>query len=175
MKDTRKKSRDLKILSGNAGKRKLKPEPKFPPASKKCPYPLDKFGRREWNRIFDELRLSGVLTKIDETILWAYCTQLSIAMQCSQKIQEEGLLVKATPKSKRLTVNPHLQILNQSLMLMNSFAKELGITPASRSRVTVKPIRSDDPYIKRKAERQARVDKIKEGIKDREKKKKDDE
>ena len=175
MKDTRPKSRALKLLSGNAGKRKLPEEPKFPPASKKCPYPLDKFGRREWNRIVDKLVSSGILTKLDETIFWAYCTQCSIAVQCSQKIQEEDLLIKATPKSKRLTVNPHLQILNQSLMLMKSFAKELGITPASRSRVTVKPIPVDDPYTKLKAERQARVDKIKEEVKAKTKKKKVDE
>ncbi len=156
-KDTRKKSNRLKLLSGNPGKRGIKPEPKFSKPDENPPDSLDKIGRAEWNRIAPELRSSGVLTKMDETIFWAYCQEFSVSVLCVKKIKKEGLMVKRTPRSKVLTPNPYLLIQQKSISLLKSLASELGLTPVSRGRVSVNPVPADDRYAKLKAERQARL------------------
>ncbi len=124
------------------------------------PKALDKIGKGEWMRIVPELRASGVLTKVDEKILWGYCHHFSIAEQCVVKINEQGLMIRRTPRSKYLTENPYLSIQNKALDKMKSFAIELGITPASRSRVSSTPTTPDDPMAelkRRRAERLAAV------------------
>jgi len=156
--DTRKKSTRLKLLSGNAGKRKLpENEPKFSPANEVPPDSLDEVGKAEWSRIVGEMRLTGALTKADEKILWAYCDEFSTAEHCVRKINEQGLLVKRTARSKILTVNPYLGIKTKSFAILKSLAVELGLTPCSRARVSINPIPADDPYAKLKAEREARL------------------
>jgi len=163
--DTRKKSTRLKLLSGNAGKRKLKPEPKFSLVNETPPASLDAIGKAEWNRIAPELREVGVLTKMDEKILWAYCDEFSTAEQCVIKINQEGLMIRRTPRSKILTENPYLRIKVKSFAILKGLACELGLTPSSRGRVSVVPTKQNDPYSKLKAERQARLAKIQEAVK----------
>jgi len=155
--DTRKKSNRLKLLSGNPGKRGIKPEPKFSKPDENPPDSLNAIGKAEWNRIAPELREAGVLTKMDETIFWAYCQELSVSVLCIKKIKKEGLMVKRTPRSKVLTPNPYLLIQQKSISLLKSLASELGLTPVSRGRVSVNPVPADDPYAKLKAEREARL------------------
>jgi len=148
----------LKLLSGNAGKRKLpENEPKFSPANETPPDSLDEIGKAEWMRIAGEMRASGVLTVADEKILWAYCDEFSTAEQCVIKLHEQGLLIKRTARSKILTVNRYLAIKQKSFAILKSLAVELGLTPSSRSRVSVVPTKPDDPYKKLKDARAARL------------------
>ena len=161
-KDTRKKSLKLKLLSGNPGKRKLpENEPKFSPANEVPPDSLDEVGRAEWMRIVPELRASGVLTKADEKILWAYCDEFSTAEQCAIKLHEQGLMIWRTSRSKILTVNPYLGIKTKSFAILKSLACELGLTPSSRSRVSVVPTKAEDPYTELKKRRVASLAKAK--------------
>ena len=68
-KDTRKKSLKLKLLSGNAGKRKLpENEPQYSQIAATAPESLDDRGKAEWCRVIGELRETGILTKADEKI-----------------------------------------------------------------------------------------------------------
>jgi len=66
-------------------------------------------------------------------------------------------MVKRTPRSKVFTPNPHLAIKQKSVALLKSLACELGLTPASRSRVSVVLTKMDDPYEQLKKRRQARL------------------
>jgi len=156
-KDTRKKSSRLKLLSGNPGKRPVKDEPKFTPANETPPDSLDEIGKGEWNRIAPELREAGVLTKMDEKILWCYCDEFSTAEQCVIKLHEQGLMIRRTSRSKVLTPNPYLAIKVKSFAVLKSLAVELGLTPSSRSRISVVPTNQDDPYKKLKDARAARL------------------
>jgi P27 family predicted phage terminase small subunit len=145
-KDTRKKSNRMKLLSGNPGKRPVKDEPKYSKPDENPPDSLDEIGKAEWVRIAPELREEGVLTKMDEAILYAYCEEFSTTKQCAKKIHEQGLMIRRTPRSKVLTLNPYLAIKQKSVTLLKSLACELGLTPVSRGRVSVKTIPKDDPY-----------------------------
>jgi P27 family predicted phage terminase small subunit len=145
-KDTRKKSNRIKFLSGNAGKRKIKSEPQYSKVDSDAPEDLDEIGKAEWIRVVPQLREAGVLTKMDEAILFAYCDEFSIVKQCTKKIQEQGLMIRRTPRSKTLTPNPYLSIKQKSTTLLKSLAVELGLTPVSRGRVSVNSIPKDDPY-----------------------------
>ena len=129
MKNTRKKSKRLKLLSGNAGKRKLpENEPEYSKINEVPPESLDEIGKAEWNRIVGEMRLCGVFTKADEKIFWAYCDEFSTAEQCVLEIKKQGLLIKRTPRSKFLTENPYLDIKRKSFSILKSLACELGLT-----------------------------------------------
>ena len=151
----------LKALKGNPGKRPLnKDEPEFTEIDDKPPGSLGKIGMAEWVRVVDEMRESGVLTKVDEKILWGYCHHFSIAERAVNEMAKTKLILKS-PNGYPIQ-NPYLSIQNKSLSMMKSFAAELGITPSSRSGITKVPTKQEDPMAalkKRRAERLAAIQK----------------
>jgi len=169
MAPTKPKPTRLKLLSGNAGKRKInKNEPQYSKVGEQPPASLDAIGKAEWNRVVGEMRSTGVLTKADEKILWCYCAEFSTAERAVLQMQKpgnRGLLVK--PPNGYPIQNPYLAIQRKSFAIMKSLAGELGLTPSSRSRVTPAPTKGDDPYTKLKEQRAARLAtvqaKLKEG------------
>lgn len=137
----------LKELAGNPGKRALnKNEPKFS-GLPTCPSHLDKQAKAEWKRVSKELSAVGLLTAVDRAALAAYCQCWSRWVQAEQKIQETSLVVKAA-KSGYPIQNPFVSIANTALDLMKKFLTEFGLTPASRSRLSVDADKStDDPFV----------------------------
>lgn len=155
----------LKELKGNPGKRPLnEDEPIFSAMDETAPESLDEEGAAEWNRIVDELRTSGVVTKMDETILWAYCQEFSIAKKAAKELKGNGLIIKA-PSGYPIK-NPYLSIQHRSLYLLKSLASELGLSPSSRSRVVAIPTKKGDKYEQLKNERAARKAKAIEKLKE---------
>ena len=65
---------ELKILTGNRGKRPLNDrEPKPTPAVPTCPDEVQELAKVVWDRIIPELTSMGVLTKIDGETVARYC------------------------------------------------------------------------------------------------------
>lgn len=126
----------LKQLNGNPGKRPLnRKEPKFS-GTPTCPKHLDKAARAEWKRVSDELSATGLLTTVDRAALAAYCAAWSRWVDAETNIQKFGTVIKS-PKSGFPIQNPYVGIANTALDQMRKFAVEFGMTPSSRSRISV--------------------------------------
>jgi P27 family predicted phage terminase small subunit len=126
----------LKQLQGNPGKRPLNlNEPQFG-GLPKCPGHLDKNAKAEWRRISKELSAVGLLSAADRAALSAYCAAWSRWIAAEESIQKFGTVIKS-PKSGYPIQNPYVSISNTALDLMRKFLIEFGLTPASRSRISV--------------------------------------
>ena len=77
----------------------------------------------------------GVLTPIDRAALAAYCQSYAKWVEAENKLKETPALLK-TP-SGYVQQSPWIAISNKQLELMGRSMTDLGMTPASRSRVGV--------------------------------------
>jgi P27 family predicted phage terminase small subunit len=94
------------------------------------------------------LHTLGILTRIDRAVLAAYCQTWSRWVKLEAIVQRVGetILDKDTG---RLYTNPYLTALNQALRQMLSFGSELGLTPASRTRLSVSPLTDERDELER--------------------------
>jgi P27 family predicted phage terminase small subunit len=134
----------LKVLAGNPGHRPLnKHEPK-PSGIPTCPSCLDAAAKREWSRLSKELLSLGLLTSIDRAMLASYCDAWSRWSQATAELQQlrrakgKSVLVVATPAGNPIQ-NPLIGIINTAADQCRKFGVELGLSPASRSRLAVEP------------------------------------
>ena len=124
----------IRIAEGNPGKRALnRAEPVLPCGVPECPAHLEGEARTEWFRLVLPLHEAGVLTTVDRGALAAYCQAWCRWVEAEEKLKSMPVLVK-TP-SGYIQQNPWLGIANKQMELMGRYMAELGITPASRSRV----------------------------------------
>lgn len=137
----------MKVLRGNPGKRALnkaepKPQVKAPP----CPRHLSKEARKEWRRISKELLTLGLLTVVDRAALAAYCQAWSRWVEAEEQMSKPDFkLVRSTDKGYE-HASPWVGVANNALKQMKAFLVEFGLTPASRSRVSVAKPEEKDPY-----------------------------
>lgn len=104
----------------------------------RCPDHLTAPAAREWRRVASALHGMGVLTTIDRAALAAYCQAYGRWVEAEERMRETPLLVR-TPAGY-VQQSPLLGIINKQLELMGRYLIELGMTPASRSRVSVTPL-----------------------------------
>ena len=124
----------IKELEGNPGKRKLndrepKPEKKAP----SCPKWLEPEAKKEWRRLARKMELMGVLTEVDMAAFAGYCQAYARWKEAEEFITQHGTIVK-TPSGYWQQV-PQVSIAQTYLKVMNRFAEQFGLTPASRSRI----------------------------------------
>lgn len=75
----------------------------------------------------------GVLTDPDRTALAAYCEAYAMWIKAKREVDRNGMTIIGANGEEK--VSPYLRIVNMSVQQMVKLASELGITPASRSRV----------------------------------------
>ena len=125
----------LRRRDGNPGKRGYNAlEPVPPDGLPSCPDHLGDVARDEWDRIAGVLHDMGVVTTVDRAVLAAYCQCYGRWVEAEERLRDTPLLLK-TP-SGYVQQSPWLSVANKQLELMGRYMAELGITPASRSRVT---------------------------------------
>jgi P27 family predicted phage terminase small subunit len=135
----------LKIIRGNPGKQAIRaePEPTVPPQVPEAPDFLNLYARMEWNRVAEELFRLGLLTVVDLQPLAAYCSaydrwrtaEETLAAIAADDPVLHGLVVKTAEGNMRR--NPLVQIASDAAAAMVRYAAEFGLTPASRSRISV--------------------------------------
>ncbi len=126
----------IRRQTGNPGKRGYNhAEPVVPPGLPDCPGHLSNVAGEEWERIAGTLYEMGVLTTVDRAVLAAYCQAYGRWVEAEERMKETPAMLK-TP-SGYVQQSPWLSVANKQLELMGRFMAELGITPASRSRVSV--------------------------------------
>lgn len=87
-----------------------------------------------------------MLTQVDRAALAAYCQAYGRWVEAEEKLKETPALVKMP--SGYIQQNPWLTVANKQMELMGRYMGELGITPASRSRViAVNQAQEAEPFV----------------------------
>lgn len=141
----------MKVLQGNPGKRKInKAEPKPRVKKPSAPKHLRGEARKEWNRMAARLFEMGLLTEVDRAALAAYCTAWARYVLAEDEIarlqdSDTEFLVNRT-ESGYEQPSVWLQISDRAVKQMKSFLVEFGMTPSSRSKVTVTKEEEENPF-----------------------------
>lgn len=122
---------------GNRGKRAWNHDEPMPPeGGPDCPEHLGDEARAEWHRLVETLTRMRVITTIDRAVLAAYCQAYGRWVEAEEKLKETPLLIR-TP-SGYVQQSPWLTVANRQMELMGRYMAEIGLTPASRSRIVLK-------------------------------------
>lgn len=133
----------LRLIEGNPGKRPLlENEPKPRPVAPTCPAWLNTKAKKEWQRVVPELKALGLLTVVDGAALAGYCQAYARWREAEEAIEKYGMIGKT--ESGYVQQLPYVSIAQKSAQLMKAFATEFGLTPSSRSRISVPPKLDDD-------------------------------
>ncbi len=128
----------IKKLNGNPGRRPLnEAEPQLALGGFSCPKYLDELAKKEWHRVVKDLRESGVLAKVDRSMLETYCIAYSMARQAEEDVADKGLTVFGAKGG--VIKNPSISTAVAYRTLMTKVMAELGMSASSRSRLKVNP------------------------------------
>jgi P27 family predicted phage terminase small subunit len=83
------------------------------------------------------LTVLRILTELDRAALAAYCQAYGRWVEAERKLRETPMLLKLP--SGFVQQNPWLTIANKQLELMHKYLSEFGLSPVSRSRVSIAP------------------------------------
>ena len=122
---------------------KNEPEPRATATRPRAPSYLNKPAQAEWRRIVKEIHPLGLLTKLDEAALSAYCVCFTQWIEATEQVQKHGVLIKG--QSGLPYQSPDLSIANRAMVEMRKWLIEFGMTPSSRTRVTATEPEKDDP------------------------------
>lgn len=135
----------LKVLQGNPGKRPLNTnEPKPQPIAPKPPSWLPREAKREWKRLAPELEKLGLLTIVDGTAFANYCLAYARLREAEETIKREGMVI-TTEKGYKMP-HPAVKIAEKAQQIIKAFCSEFGLTPSSRSRMSLPGKNEDDEY-----------------------------
>ena len=98
------------------------------------PKHLNNVARYEYKRVSQELEAMPV-RNLDRAILESYCIWYSIFREVSQKLKEEGGIVKN--ENGEYCENPLIKTLEKATKNIKSAAVELGLTVDSRLRIYI--------------------------------------
>ncbi len=128
----------LKLIEGNPGKRPInKGEPKPRSEIPTCPAHLCPAAKAEWKRLAKMLYHLRIISHLDRAVLAGYCQAYGRWADAERAMKDTPLLIKLP--SGYIQPSPWLGIANKQLELMQKFMAELGLSPASRSRVSTYP------------------------------------
>lgn len=126
----------LRLVKGNPSRRPInEDEPKPEAKAPSCPNHLNADAKREWKRVTKELLKLGLLTEIDRAAIARYCQAWGEWCEATRKIDKLGMLVR-TPNGYPVP-SPYVVIANQAHKRMLDIEAQFGMTPSSRTRVSV--------------------------------------
>lgn len=107
--------------------RNLAGVPSMPPG-------LPERAQQEWSRVVALLAARGDLSELDQAPLGDYCVCAVRLAELEADITKRGVLVKG---QRGLVKNPSVQISREYRTALARWADALGLTPASRNRMTL--------------------------------------
>jgi P27 family predicted phage terminase small subunit len=122
----------LKVLRGNPGQRRLA-APLEPEPLAECPPPPDYLGvyaTQEWQRVGPELHRLGLLTELDIPMLAAFCAAFELWRTVVEILARERIPEGST------RAKPLVRIRKDASERMLAAAREFGMTPLARTRLT---------------------------------------
>lgn len=128
----------LKLLRGNPGRRRIDPtEPMPERMDTDCPAELsDRDAAEEWERTIVPAINLGHVTVSDRVLAIAHC-DLWATWRSQLADAARHAHVVAAGKNQYPTPNPARGMANKTLQLLIKVDQELGLSPVSRSRVSV--------------------------------------
>ena len=99
------------------------------------PLYLTGLAKEIWEGRAPRLIRMGILTECDRDIFAMYCIKFARFREAEEKLKEEGEIVE-TPNGY-LQQSPYLAIANKAYEHALKIATEFGMTPSSRSKVSV--------------------------------------
>ena len=125
----------LRLVGGNAGKRKInKSEPKPELAQPMPPAFLIDDAKVEWGRVCGSLYKVGLMTELDRGALAACCQAYGRWAEAERELALMNLTV--TTSNGNAIQNPLVGIANKAAADYVKYAVEFGMTPSARARVT---------------------------------------
>jgi P27 family predicted phage terminase small subunit len=86
----------------------------------------------------------GLLTEIDRTALALYCQAWARWVEAEEEVRKLGAIVKS-PSGYPIQ-NPYLAVANRAMRDLRAMLTEFGMTPSSRSRVSVEQAEEGDDF-----------------------------
>jgi P27 family predicted phage terminase small subunit len=123
-----------KKLEGNPGKRKLNKREPRPKASGIAPEAIDSLAKQFIAEYLPIVQAMGIFTDADQAALELMSVHYSIAWRAAEIVTREGLMLK---NAFGWAKHPLLQVLRDNSTAFKSYAAEFGLTPSSRSRLSV--------------------------------------
>ena len=116
--------------------------PKPRPTAPTCPSWLAPEAKAEWKRVAPELERLGLLTALDRAAFSCYCQSWAAVRAYSKIVLEEGSVVEGRQGSQKK--HPLLASLNQAADAVRGWGVEFGLTPLSRSRMSVGEVEEEE-------------------------------
>ncbi len=112
-------------------------EPQLPVSRPSCPACLPAEAKSEWRRLVPQLIRMGVLSKVDRSMLTAYCEAWAELVEAVEFLEEHGKTF--TTEKGYVVVHPYVAIRNSAVDRMKAIAARFGFTPADRARLRATP------------------------------------
>lgn len=138
----------LKMIQGNAGKRKLNDkEPVAESLNEAPPAPewMPDHARAIWTRAAEWLVGAQILTEQDLHNLESFAMAYHRWRQAQDHVSQHGIVIE-NPSSGALQKNPALTVINEANRQMVVFGSALGLDPASRSRLAAPGGEEENPF-----------------------------
>lgn len=127
----------LRLIQGNPGKQRINhSEPKPEPAGLDCPALLKGEARKKWSEIAPKLLRYGLFTELDRDALAAYCQAYSEWARAVRMMAKDGVVRNYGQKGYE-QISAWVTVADKSLKKMKEFLTQFGMTPSSRSALSV--------------------------------------
>lgn len=148
------RSTHLKLIRGEKNKDRIntkepKPKPRRPP----CPRFLSKEARKMWRYLAPQLERTGQLTRVDLAVFASFCQVYGRWVEAERTLLKSGYYYKAGGKTTTrvnkegetitetsggiVQTHPALWVANKCIEQINKLGSQLGLDPASRSRIRI--------------------------------------
>jgi P27 family predicted phage terminase small subunit len=127
----------LKILKGVDKSRINFNEPKAAAILPEPPSHLDAVAKAKWRQLAPVLYNMGVLTEADIEAFTMMCSCHAKMMKCEKELKKDGLVYFSKVLNTTTKTNPHWQIYLQLSKHLEVLYAHFGMTPSSRSRITL--------------------------------------
>ncbi len=131
------KPKIINDLKGDPGKRRRNQKEPTPPSDRPtCPDHLDDVAKHKWTEVTEQLSLMGLLSSADADCIEMYCSAYSRYRKAEEMVRKFGEVI-ISPVNKYPMVSPYSTTMNKNLETCRKLQIEMGITPASRSRLAI--------------------------------------
>ncbi len=127
----------LKLLKGTRKERINWNEPR--PKNKRplCPRWLSPKAKKYWRKTAPEMHRLGLLAELDVVGYAIICQLYAHILECTEVIGAEGTVYQT--ETGFLRPRPEIKLVQDLMKQYLDFGREYGLTPASRSRISVEP------------------------------------
>lgn len=142
----------LKMIKGNPGKRAInKNEPQPEKGMPECPDHIEGESKIAWDKLCKTLDDMGVLTVADNYALEILCGVYGRIRGLQLQIKEHGFVFESPNVNGDILIrpNPAVSQLEKAEGIFKNYLVEFGLTPSSRSKISVNKKKDDDDPLER--------------------------